>query len=137
MTFSPEVQEILDRVRSGSKAPPGTRAPRRRQPTPTGLKRGENLSAVRPAPYDRQEIKRLYEEGSSAKEIADRLGAHRGTISRVLKDLGLTRRDPNYCKNGHEMSVYGRIAHGGGRFCRKCKTDREREKRQKAVAPPT
>lgn len=131
-SFSPEVQEILDRVRSGLPAPKKTRS--RKKSSPTGLKRGENPTVARPAQYDREEIKRLHAEGLGVQAIADRLGAHRGTIGRALTALGITERRygriaQDKCRNGHDMAVWGRPVTRGGRYCRKCKTDRERQAR--------
>lgn len=133
MTFSPEVQEILDRVRSGAPAP--------KPPRPKGAytphrpsRRGENLrGGERPPKYDYAELVRLWRETGSAVEAARRAGCSPDTITRALRALrpeGYTGRSGprplDECKRGHDMAVHGRPVKGGGRLCSECKRIRER-----------
>lgn len=129
-----EAQEIRDRVLRGEPKPKRAREPRKPYQAPTGKKRGENLKS-RPPKYSREQIKTLYENGKTVKEICEITGAHRSTIAKALNDLGI---DPKQRKGGpvrkdlcgaglHDMEVHGKELPGGGRMCMECKRKRDRE----------
>lgn len=92
MTFSPEVQEILDRVKSGEskylggKPKPPVRKPKPRREGPS--RRGENLrGGERPPHYNYQEIADLWSTGLSSKEVAERIGCNLNTVRAALKAI--------------------------------------------------
>jgi hypothetical protein len=77
----------------------------------------------------------MYRDGMRPGEIADALGAHRGTIHRALIESGACEPSENKggparkqsCKHGHDLSIHGIELKGGGRDCRECKRRRDRE----------
>lgn len=135
-----EAQAVLDRVMGGVREAEAERetevhqAPKApRQPRKPGVRR-TTVNTERPPKYDRELIKKLYvDDQLGVQEIADRLGAHRSTISKSLTEAGIEeRRGPkprDLCKRNHDMAVYGRPNSGsrGGRRCIECKRIRERE----------
>lgn len=82
--------------------------------------------------YDRDSIKKLYSDGMKVQEIADKLGCHRGTVSRILGEMGVEKRNSSgprrreKCEKGHSMED-AIPCKGGGRACRECKRIRDRE----------
>lgn len=125
---------MLRRVLSGEPKP--VMRVKKSGSSPTGLKRGENLKS-RPPKYSREEIELLYKSGMSVMDIVRETGAHRGTISKILTERGLTdRRGPvprTLCGKGlHDMAVHGRPVKGGGRYCAACKSERGKKQYQKS-----
>jgi hypothetical protein len=123
-----EARAVRDRVMGAAPARV-PRAPAVRRAGPS--RRGENLKS-RPPKYDRTEAKRLYDEGLTTSQIAERMGAHRATVAVMLDELGV---DPAERKGGpsrkqmcgkglHDMSVHGAEVKGGGRYCKACKSER-------------
>lgn len=147
--FSPEVQEILDRVKSGRPKPP----PEPRQPKPKPPKPVRKRTPKPPKPraekrptHDHERIRALFEEGKRVGEIAIAVNAHRSTVRRALVKMGLgvdasgkfngPPRSEKCRKGLHDMSVHGRPVKTkdgiNGRYCRACKTERELRVRQVA-----
>lgn len=126
-----EVAGIRDHVLLGTAKP-------KTKPRPSGpdSRRGHNLKGKTPKnKVDEGRVIQLRLEGMRPGEIATEVGCHRGTVSRILKDAGLTdstdtgaRRRQRYCQRGHDMDIHGREKNDGrgGRYCSECKRSRER-----------
>jgi hypothetical protein len=96
-----------------------------------GPGRGSNLRGRGPDKYDRQEVRRLFEQGLTVNQIAEALGAHRGTAWRILNDMGIQpapkvggpKRKDRCGRDLHDMEEHGRPVKGGGRYCVLCKAE--------------
>jgi hypothetical protein len=78
----------------------------------------------------------MFHNGMRVVEIASALGAHRGTIHRVLTECGGYERSNGprrraTCKYGHDLSEHGIELPGGGRDCRLCRRRRDREAKKR------
>lgn len=126
MGFSPEVQEILDRVKSGQPKPPRAAA------KAAGSKGPSRPPVPRPK-HDYALMVELYEQGNRVGEVARLTGAHRGTVCRALNKAGITPTDRtggpvrrDLCAKGlHSMDDAYELKNGG-RSCRHCKKERDR-----------
>lgn len=124
-----EVAAIRSRVLNDEPKPP----PKPKAPKPPS-RRGHNLKN-RPPKVDRARVIKLRKDGMRPGEIAKEVECHRGTVSLILKDAGLTdstdtgaRRRQKTCKRGHDLDVHGRERTDGrgGRYCIECKRASQR-----------
>ena len=124
-----EAADVLARVMGTYEKP--ARQPRKSRRRDGGPGRGSNLRE-RPPKYDRDEAKRLFDDGCTVNEICQVMGAHRSTVSAMLKEKGVDTsknvggpKRKSLCGKGlHDMAIFGREVKGGGRYCVKCKSER-------------
>jgi hypothetical protein len=118
---------------------PGASLVRLKKPyrAPTGLKRGENLrgtSSIRHtgSKYPKKLIFEKFDSGMRVSEIAAELNAPDGSIRDIIRRSGRKcgksgPRPKTHCKRGHDLSVHGKPASNGGRYCAECKRQKERK----------
>lgn len=144
MEFSPEVQAILDRVKSGVDKPRSTPRPKSVKPVSrVGQGKGPRPNA-RKANWDF--IKKLYvDENAKVSEIASRLGMSTSGVIHALKQMKVYEPGRDYsrrlegverhgnlkdkCHKGHDMAdaYISRDAEGHvHRDCRQCVKDRRK-----------
>lgn len=140
--FSPEVQDMIDRVMNYEDAPPKPApTPKNRKRTPvSGPGRGAHNKGVKHwgggiPRIDREMVKNLHLEGKTNVEIAKVVGCRSDSISRILKEVvpdyvprkGRIRAEK--CQRGH--SEWKELKNGRGRYCAVCERDRNRESHRK------
>ena len=143
-TFSPEVQAILDRVKSGAEPPP--KAPKRKRRVLTPEEKAEREAAkaarVRRQPltetekvqmrrYNYNLIVELFTTlGMNVTEIAEYVGCSRSVVTNALnwanvpmEDRQIARKPKEMCKRGlHDLEEHAVVLSSSGlRTCQPCK----------------
>lgn len=136
MTFSPEVQEILDRVHSGK--PKKQRAPKSGGVgvlTPAARK--EELKKRAPNQpnstsfqrvYDYKLIVALYDMEMPVQDIAEYVGCDRSTVATALNEAGIAPQErlskvlqpKERCKRGLHLMATDAVQKGAVRTCGPC-----------------
>lgn len=110
-------------------------SPRDSEPPEERSRRSSRQRNTEPArvKFSREEVLALHRQGKTASQIGVLIGAHRGTVNRILAELGVAPQGTGgpprqeFCKRNHSLDKYGKPHPNGGRECQECKRERGRK----------